>query len=82
MSGLNETSDLDLGYVVTGVLQRHPTENTWVLLVKNEQGVPGYFSLEEVFKKYAEQEIRLTVATQATLQHLTALVAGEDPNPS
>jgi len=67
-------SDLDLGYLVTGVLEHHPITGDWIIRVVQENGEQGYFPLEDVLNKYAGEEVRLTVATTATIRHLTALV--------
>jgi len=67
----------DLGYLVTGVIERHPTDKTWVLRVTKDDGTPGYFPLEEVLRGYEGQEVRVTIATTETIARLTALVGSE-----
>jgi hypothetical protein len=64
----------DLGYLVTGVVERHPTGGAWVLRVVQDDGTPAYFPLEQVLHQYEGHEVRLTLATMETINRLTALV--------
>lgn len=65
--------DIDLGYLVTGIVERAP-EGAWVLRVTQDDGTHGYFPLEQVLQKYEGQEVRFTIATTDTIAKITALV--------
>jgi anti-sigma regulatory factor (Ser/Thr protein kinase) len=61
----------DLGFLVTGVVERHQVDGKWVLRVVQDDGQPGYFPIEEVLEKYKGREVRFTMIGMSDLIALT-----------
>ena len=65
---------LDLGFMVTGVVQYDPSLKRYVLIVEDQKG----FDPQEAFKKYEGKEVRFTLASMETIATLSALVQNGD----
>jgi hypothetical protein len=70
---------MDIGHLIEGIVEQDPMTDRFVIRVDNEDGTVSVFDVQEALAAYAGQEVRLTLASFQTLDHLAALVGdGKD----
>ena len=77
MSGaMTSAPDLDLGFMIVGVVRYDPQLKTFILV--NVEGAPGPVDPQLAFKKYEGQEVRFTLVSVDSIEKMAALVQSGD----
>ena len=67
-------SELDLGYLIEGVVEQDPLSDRYVVKVDNGDGVATQFSIQDALARYVGQEVRLTLASFDAIDKIAAMV--------
>jgi hypothetical protein len=66
--------DMDLGYLVEGVVEQDPLSDRYVLKVEKGDGTVSQFDIQEALARYKGQEVRLTLASFESINALAEMV--------
>lgn len=69
---------LDLGHLVTGVVELDPLSGSFVVRVENEDGSFSTFDVQSALARYRGQEVRLTLATTEMIACMAAILTSGD----
>lgn len=74
----DQTKSLDLGHLLTGVVQWHPNSGRFVIVVQDGDVESGLFDVQKALEAYEGKEVRLTLVTTEAIEKMAAIVAAQD----